>query len=47
MIQLHDVSVRYEATIALHPLTIGFPAGGFTVLLGSSGAGKWTLLRFA
>ncbi|KBZ60726.1 phosphonate ABC transporter, ATP-binding protein [Mycobacterium [tuberculosis] TKK-01-0051] len=45
MIQLYDVSVRYEATIALHPLTVGFPAGSFTVLLGPSGAGKSTLLR--
>lgn len=45
MIQLYDVSVRYQATIALHPLTIGFPAGSFTVLLGPSGAGKSTLLR--
>ncbi|OBB78022.1 phosphonate ABC transporter ATP-binding protein [Mycobacterium colombiense] len=45
MIQLYDVSVRYEATTALHPLTLGFPAGSFTVLLGPSGAGKSTLLR--
>lgn len=45
MIQLYDVSVRYESTIALHPLTLGFPAGSFTVLLGPSGAGKSTLLR--
>lgn len=45
MIQLYDVSVRYEAAIALHPLTIGFKGGSFTVLLGPSGAGKSTLLR--
>ena len=45
MIELHDVSVRYEAAVALHPLTIGFEAGRFTVLLGPSGAGKSTLLR--
>ncbi|MDD4865849.1 MAG: phosphonate ABC transporter ATP-binding protein [Mycobacterium sp.] len=45
MIQLHDVGVRYGATTALHPLTIRFQAGSFTVLLGPSGAGKSTLLR--
>lgn len=45
MIQLHDVSVHYDATIALHPLTLSFAAGSFTVLLGPSGAGKSTLLR--
>ncbi|WP_232003497.1 ATP-binding cassette domain-containing protein [Mycobacterium sp. 1465703.0] len=39
------MSVRYEATIALHPLTLEFPAGSFTVLLGPSGAGKSTLLQ--
>lgn len=45
MIQLYDVSVRYDATMALYPLTIRFEAGSFTVLLGPSGAGKSTLLR--
>ncbi len=45
MIELFDVSVRYDAAIALHPLTIRFERGSFTVLLGPSGAGKSTLLR--
>ncbi|MFY2859819.1 phosphonate ABC transporter ATP-binding protein [Mycobacterium sp. THU-M104] len=45
MIELFDVGVRYETTVALHPLTIRFDAGTFTVLLGPSGAGKSTLLR--
>lgn len=45
MIQLYDVSVRYQAALALHPLTIRFETGSFTVLLGPSGAGKSTLLR--
>jgi phosphonate transport system ATP-binding protein len=45
VIELFDVGVRYETTIALHPLTIRFDAGSFTVLLGPSGAGKSTLLR--
>lgn len=45
MIQLYDVGVRYDNTTAIHPLTIRFEAGSFTVLLGPSGAGKSTLLR--
>jgi phosphonate transport system ATP-binding protein len=45
VIQLYDVSVRYQDTLALHPLTIRFEAGSFSVLLGPSGAGKSTLLR--
>lgn len=45
MIQLNEVGVRYQATTALHPLTIRFETGSFTVLLGPSGAGKSTLLR--
>jgi len=44
VIQLYDVTVRYDVAIALHPLTLGFEAGSFTVLLGPSGAGKSTLL---
>lgn len=45
MIQLHDVSVRFGSFIALHPTTLKFVPGQFTVLLGASGAGKSTLLR--
>jgi phosphonate transport system ATP-binding protein len=45
VIQLCDVSVRYQSTLALHPLTIRFEPGSFSVLLGPSGAGKSTLLR--
>lgn len=45
MIQLHNVSVRYGGFTALHPTSLAFVAGQFTVLLGASGAGKSTLLR--
>jgi phosphonate transport system ATP-binding protein len=45
MISLKDVSVQYPSIIALHPTTIHFARGEFTVLLGRSGAGKSTLLR--
>ncbi len=45
MIQLENVSVRYEDTVALHPVSLGIHEGQFTVLLGSSRAGKSTFLR--
>lgn len=45
MIHLHDISVRFGAAVALHPTSLTFHRGQFTVLLGASGAGKSTLLR--
>lgn len=46
MIELQDVSVKYPGGMtALHPTSICFRRGEFTVLLGASGAGKSTLLR--
>ena len=45
MISLNEVTVKYGATTALHPTSITFKQGNFTVLLGASGAGKSTLLR--
>ena len=45
MIHLHRVSVQFGNLIALHPTTLDFIPGQFTVLLGASGAGKSTLLR--
>lgn len=46
MIELKDVSVQYPGGVtALHPTSISFGRGQFTVLLGASGAGKSTLLR--
>ena len=45
MIQLNNVSVQFGSVIALHPTSLAFHQGQFTVLLGASGAGKSTLLR--
>lgn len=46
MINLSGVSMKFgNGFIGLHPVSINFHAGEFTVLLGPSGAGKSTLLR--
>jgi phosphonate transport system ATP-binding protein len=45
MIHLHKASVQFGNLLALHPTTLDFHQGQFTVLLGASGAGKSTLLR--
>lgn len=45
MIHLHKASVQFGRFTALHPTTLDFHQGQFTVLLGASGAGKSTLLR--
>lgn len=46
MLQLENICVSYPGGItALHPTSISFQRGQFTVLLGPSGAGKSTLLR--
>jgi len=43
--QLTGVSKLYGAFAALRNVTVDFPAGSSTVLLGDNGAGKSTLLR--
>lgn len=46
MIQTDDLEVTYPGGArALHPCSLRFETGAFTVLLGASGAGKSTLLR--
>ncbi len=46
MIQMNDVHVTFPGGMtALHPTSLHFRQGEFTVLLGASGAGKSTLLR--
>lgn len=45
MIQLENVSVKYGNSVALHPVSLDIKDSQFTVLLGSSGAGKSTFLR--
>nr|WP_211194405.1 ATP-binding cassette domain-containing protein [Pyxidicoccus fallax] len=42
---MQDVSKRFGATQALHPLSLRLPTGRTTVLLGPSGCGKSTLVR--
>ncbi|MGD8451916.1 MAG: ABC transporter ATP-binding protein [Phycisphaerae bacterium] len=45
MFELHDISKRFGAVAALHPLDLTIEAGRTTVLIGPSGCGKSTLLR--
>lgn len=46
MIELENVRVSFPGGVtALHPTSLRFERGQFTVLLGASGAGKSTLLR--
>ncbi len=49
MIHLNEIEIRYQGkdgeVTALHPTSLTFVEGQFTVLLGRSGAGKSSLLR--
>lgn len=46
MLRIEKMGVTYPGNVlALHPTTVDFNKGEFTVLLGLSGAGKSTLLR--
>jgi osmoprotectant transport system ATP-binding protein len=45
LVELHNVSKRYNNTIALYPTNLSIRRGKTTVLIGPSGCGKSTLLR--
>ena len=45
MIELERVSRRYGATVAVDDVTLSIAEGEFCVLIGSSGAGKSTVLK--
>ncbi len=45
MIELQHVHKRYGSLVALEDVSVSFPSGEITVVLGPSGAGKTTLLR--
>ena len=45
-ISLHGASVSFNGANVFHDLDLSLPAGSFTCLLGPSGVGKSTLLRY-
>jgi len=47
VVQLRDVALRYAKTVALDNLTLDFPAGRMTGLIGPDGVGKSSLLALA
>jgi osmoprotectant transport system ATP-binding protein len=47
LVQLVDVSKRFDGAVALHPTNLSIERGKTTVLIGPSGCGKSTLLRLA
>ena len=44
MIRFHDVSVRFETTLALREVDLSVPEGEFCLVVGPTGSGKSTLL---
>ncbi|MCE9622721.1 MAG: ABC transporter ATP-binding protein [Actinomycetia bacterium] len=42
-----DLSVSYDGRVAVHPLTLAVPSGGWLCLIGPNGAGKSSVLRSA
>lgn len=45
MIEIRDLTVRFDGDVVLDRLSLAFPAEGLTYLSGPSGVGKTTLLR--
>ena len=44
-IDIEEISKDFNATVALHPVSLAIPSGTLVALLGPSGSGKTTLLR--
>ncbi|MDO8362555.1 MAG: ABC transporter ATP-binding protein [Actinomycetota bacterium] len=44
-LEFTDLTVQYGERTAVHPLSLGVPAGGWLCLIGPNGAGKSSLLR--
>lgn len=47
MVELRHVTAGYGEKAVLHDLTLAFPPGSFTAILGPNGCGKSTLLKCA
>ena len=47
MIELHDLTVGYGERTVLRDVSLDFPPGQVTVLLGPNGCGKSTLMKTA
>lgn len=45
MFELENITVQFGQTLALHNVTLTFPERSTTVMLGTSGSGKSTVLR--
>jgi osmoprotectant transport system ATP-binding protein len=45
LVVLENVSKTFGSRVAVHPVTLAFPAGRTSVLIGPSGCGKSTLMR--
>ena len=44
-LEFADLSVSYDGKIAVHPLSLNVPSGGWLCLIGPNGAGKSSVLR--
>ncbi len=44
-LEFADLSVSYDGKVAVHPLSLSVPSGGWLCLIGPNGAGKSSVLR--
>ena len=45
LLEIGDIEVRYQKTVALKGVSMTVPAGGIVTIIGANGAGKTTTLR--